>query len=62
MAAERELLRAQRGPLLTQAGVWESRTTAHRGPTSADYNRLNQAIGALDESIFALDQRVYDCP
>ena len=62
VAAERELLRAQRGPLLTQSGVWESRTNANRGPTSADYNRLNQAIGALDESIFALDQRVYDCP
>jgi hypothetical protein len=28
---------------------------------NAHYNRLGQAIGALDEAIFALDQRTYDC-
>ena len=61
VAAERGLLRAQLGPLLTQSGVWELRANRDRGPTSAEYNRLNQAIGALDESIFELDQRTYDC-
>ena len=61
VAAERHLLRSQRGPLLTQSGVWELRVNRDRGPTSAEYNRLNQAIGALDEAIFALDERTYDC-
>ena len=61
VAAERGLLRAQRGPLLRQSGIWESRTNTNRGPTSAQYNRLNQAIGALDEAIFALDEELYGC-
>lgn len=59
--AERNLLRGQRGPLLRQSGVWELRINRGRGPTSAAYNRLGQAIGALDERIWALEQQLYGC-
>jgi hypothetical protein len=59
--AERELLRHQRGPLLYQSGVWEWRINLGRGPTGATYNRLTQAIGALDERIFALERQLYEC-
>jgi hypothetical protein len=59
--AERELLRAQNGLLLRQSGVWELRINHGRGPTTATYSRLGQAIGALDERIWALDQQLYGC-
>jgi hypothetical protein len=58
---ERDLLRQQRGQLLHQSGVWELRLNLGRGPTGAAYNRLGQAISALDERIFALDQQLYEC-
>jgi hypothetical protein len=54
--AERDLLRAQNGLLLRQSGTWELALNRGRGPTTATYNRLNQAIGALDERIWALEQ------
>jgi hypothetical protein len=58
---ERDLLRAQRGLLLHQSGVWEVRINDGRGPTGATYNRLNQAIAALDERIFELERNMYGC-
>jgi hypothetical protein len=48
--------------LLRQSGVWELRINNGRGPTTATYNRLNQAIAALDERIWALEQQLYGCP
>jgi hypothetical protein len=61
-AAERELLRAQRGPMLVLSGRWEMRRNLERlHPSGAEYNRLQQAIGALDERIFRIDQQQYDC-
>lgn len=61
-AAERELLRAQRSPMLQLSGVWETRLNVGRlRPTGAEYNRLQQAIGALDERIFDIDTLQYDC-
>jgi len=59
--AERELLRAQLGPLLVQSGRWELRLNRRRQLWSAGYNRLSQAIGALDERIFDLEKREHDC-
>jgi hypothetical protein len=59
--SERELLRAQRGLLLHQSGVWEVRINAGRGPTGAAYHRLHQAIAALDERIFELERQQYQC-
>jgi hypothetical protein len=50
------LLRRQRGLLLHQAGVWELRINRGRGPTGTTYHRLYQAINALDERIFELEQ------
>jgi hypothetical protein len=35
--------------------------SAERGGTGAEYNRLQQAIGALDERIFDIDTLQYDC-
>jgi hypothetical protein len=58
---ERDLLRRQRGQLLDQSGVWELRINSGRGPTNAAYNRLSQAISALDERIFALERQLYEC-
>ena len=49
-----EALRAQRGRLLHQSGVWEGRLNLGRG-SGAAYNRLSQAIGALDELIFEIE-------
>jgi hypothetical protein len=49
-------LRAQRGKLLHQSGIWERRLNLGRG-SGAAYNRLNQAIGALDIMIFDLERR-----
>jgi hypothetical protein len=60
--SERNLLRAQRGPLLRQSGTWELQLYNGRGPTTATYSRLSAAIGALDERIWALDQQLYACP
>ena len=48
-----DVLRAQRGTLLRQSGIWELRLNRGRG-SSAAYNRLNQVIGFLDETIFGL--------
>ncbi len=59
--SERDLLRGQRGLLLRQPGVWELRINNGRGPTTAAYNRLGQAIAALDERIWALEQQLYGC-
>ena len=49
-------MRAQRGKLLHQSGIWERRLNLGRG-SSAAYNRLNQAIGAVDSMIFGLERR-----
>jgi hypothetical protein len=59
--SERNLLRAQLGPLLHQSGVWEGRLNHGRGPTTATYTRLSYAMSALDERISALDQQLYGC-
>jgi hypothetical protein len=55
--ADYEALREQRGRLLAQSGVWELRLNRGRG-SSAPYNRLNQAIGALDELVFEVERRL----
>ena len=47
-------LRVQRGKLLRQSGIWELRLNRGRG-SSAAYNRLNQVIGFVDETIFRLE-------
>jgi hypothetical protein len=60
-SAERDYVRAQLGPLLALSGKWELRNNYGRGPTSGQYYRLGQAIGALDERIFKLDNDYYDC-
>jgi hypothetical protein len=61
-AAERELLRAQSGPMSRLSGRWETRLNLGRvRPTGAEYNRLQQARGALDERIWRIDQQQYDC-
>jgi hypothetical protein len=57
---ERELLRAQLGPLMRQSGTWELQLNRGRGPSGATYNRLSWAMSALDERIFEIDQ-MYDC-
>ena len=49
-----DVLREQRGRLLHQSGRWELRLNRGRG-SSAAYNRLNQVIGFLDETIFPLE-------
>ena len=49
-----DALRAQRGRLLRQSGIWELRLNRGRG-SSAAYNRLTQVIGFLDETIFELE-------
>jgi hypothetical protein len=50
---DHEALRVQQGRLSHQSGVWELRLTRCRGSPAA-YRRLTQAIGALDEQIFAV--------
>jgi hypothetical protein len=59
---ERDLLRAQRGLLLHQSGVWEVRINDGRGPTGAMYNRLSWAISSLDERIFEIERALIGCP
>ena len=49
-----DVLRVQRGRLLHQSGKWELRLNKGRGSSGA-YNRLNQVIGFLDETIFRLE-------
>jgi hypothetical protein len=49
-----DVLRAQRGKLLRQSGIWEGRLNRGRG-SGAAYNRLTQVIGFLDETIFPLE-------
>jgi hypothetical protein len=49
-----DTLRAQRGRLLRQSGIWELRLNKGRG-SSAAYNRLTQVIGFLDETILELE-------
>jgi hypothetical protein len=61
VAHDREVLRVQNGRLSSQSGTWERRINLGRGPTSATYNRLSQAMGALDELIFTLERRLYSC-
>jgi hypothetical protein len=48
-------LRVQRGKLLRQSGIWELRLNRGRG-SSAAYNRLNQVIGFVDETIDGLER------
>ena len=60
--AERELLRAQGAPMSELSGRWETRLNLGRlTPTGAEYNRLQQARGALEERIWRIDQQQYDC-
>ena len=54
---DHEALRVQLGSLLRQSGVRELRLN-RGGGSSASYNRLTQAIGALDELIFAVERRL----
>lgn len=44
------------------SGRWETRLNLGRlRPTGAEYNRLQQARGALAERIWRIDQQQYDC-
>jgi hypothetical protein len=56
---DHEALRAQRGRLLHQSGIWELRLNRGRGSAAA-YRRLTQAIGALDEAVFAVEHYAVD--
>lgn len=59
---DHEALRVQRGRLLHQSGIWELRLNRGRG-SGAAYRRLTQAIGALDEQVFAVERHAADhCP
>jgi hypothetical protein len=49
-----QVLRVQQGKLLHQSGRWELRLNRGRGSAAA-YNRLNQVIGAVDETIFTIE-------
>jgi hypothetical protein len=49
-----EVLKVQRGRLLRQSGIWELRLNHGRG-SGAAYNRLTQAIGALDSAILEVE-------
>ena len=61
-AAERELLRAQAGPMSRLSGRWELRLSLGRlTPTGAEYHRLQLARGALEERIWRIDQLQYGC-
>lgn len=55
-----EALSVQRGRLLHQSGIWELRLNRGRG-SSAAYNRLGQAIGALDSLIFEVEKSYAAC-
>jgi len=57
LRADHEALAVQRGKLLHQSGIWELHLNRGRG-SSAAYNRLTQAIGALDESIFQVGREL----
>jgi hypothetical protein len=50
MGQDHEALRAQLGRLLHQSGIWELRLNRGRG-SGAAYDRLTQAIGALDMTL-----------
>ena len=50
-----EALGDQRGRLLHQSGIWELRLNRGRGSAAA-YRRLTQAIGAVDEQVFAVER------
>jgi hypothetical protein len=50
-----EALGVQRGMLLHQSGIWELRLNRGRGSAAA-YRRLTQAIGAVDEQVFAMER------
>jgi len=55
LAEDHQALRVQLGRLLRQSGIWELRLNRGRGSAAA-YNRLTQAIGALDELLFAVER------
>jgi hypothetical protein len=59
LGEDHEALRAQRGRLLHQSGIWELRLNRGRGSAAA-YRRLTQAIGALDEAVFAVERYAVD--
>jgi hypothetical protein len=59
LGEDHEALRAQRGRLLHQSGIWELRLNRGRGSAAA-YRRLTQAIGALDEAVFAVEHYAVD--
>jgi hypothetical protein len=50
-----EALGDQRARLLHQSGIWELRLGRGRGSAAA-YRRLTQAIGAVDEQVFAVER------
>jgi hypothetical protein len=60
LQADYEALREQRGGLLHQSGIWEVRLNRGRGSAAA-YNRLTQAMGALDEVIFEVERAQAAC-
>jgi hypothetical protein len=59
LRGDHEALRTQRGRLLHQSGIWELRLNRGRGSAAA-YRRLTQAIGALDEAVFAVERYAAD--
>jgi hypothetical protein len=50
-----QALREQRGRLLHQSGIWELRLN-RGGGSAAAYNRLTQAIGALDDMVYEIER------